>query len=179
MMSPELEACHEAFAALERQRSETLARLAEWAPDRVTFRPSPDNWSAIEVLDHIVRAESGTITDVKNGLRHPHVLGPEERPGIALLDRALRSNKKFRIPAGAGTVFPDPQTTLPEVLGRWENARQALGCILEELTPEGARTGVFNHPFAGWMTFAEVLDHFDAHLYHHIYQLARLEECFA
>jgi hypothetical protein len=176
-MSPELESCHAAFAAIETQRRETLARLAEWAPQRVAFRPSRDSWCAIEVLDHIVRAESGTITDVKDGLKHPHPLGPEERPGIALLDRALRSDERFRIPAGSGTILPDTNTTMPEVLGRWEQARKELRQMLSELAPEDARGGVFKHPFAGWMTVAEVLNHFHAHLYHHTYQLARLEEC--
>jgi hypothetical protein len=177
-MSPELATCHDAFAALENQRRETLARLAGWPPQMAGFRPSPDTWCAIEVLDHIVRAESGTITDVKDGLRHPHPLGSEERPGIALLDRALRSDKKYRVPAGAGTIFPDPQTTMPEVLMRWQQARTELQNMLAELKPDDAHSGVFQHPFAGWMTFAEVLDHFHAHLYHHIFQLVRLEDCF-
>jgi hypothetical protein len=174
-MSIELDRCHRAFSELENQRRETLARLAEWPQQKVGFRPSPGAWCAIEVLDHIVRAESGTITDVRNGLEHPQPLGSEERPGIALLDRALRSDKKFRVPAGAGTIHPDPQTTLPEVLTRWEHAREELERMVSDLTQEQALGGVFHHPFAGWMTFADVLDHFNAHLDHHLHQLTRLE----
>jgi DinB superfamily len=178
-MSPELEICQKAFAALESQRSEILARLAEWPTQKLTFRPSPDAWCAVEVLDHIVRAESGTITDIKNGLKQPHPLGGGERPGVALLDRALRSDKRFRVPAGADSIFPDAQATFPDVLSRWERSRQELRHLVEELTPEGARSAVFQHPFAGWMNLAEVLDHFHAHLYHHTLQLARIEECSA
>jgi hypothetical protein len=174
-MTPELESCHRAFAEIEIQRRQTVAKLDDWAPHQVSFRPEPGAWCAIEVLDHIVRAESGTITDLKAGLQHPHPLGPEQRTNVAALDRALRSDKRYRIPAGSASIRPEPETTLPEVLSRWEQARKELGRVLTELKPEDAVAGVFQHPFAGWMTFAEVLDHFSAHLYHHSFQLARLE----
>lgn len=173
-MSKDLDTCYRAFAKLETQRAETLASLDEWGSNRVSFRPEPGSWSAIEVLDHIVRAETGTIADVRNGFQNPHPLGAEERPGIAALDRALRSDQRFQVPRVAGTIYPDAQTTLPDVSQRWKHARVELERLLAELTPHVACCGVFCHPFAGWMTFADVLDHFSAHLYHHGFQLARL-----
>lgn len=175
-MDAEVQRCYEAFTAMETQRTELLGRLAKWTPQRIAYRPTPDSWCAIEVLDHIVRAESGTIADLKSGLQHPHPIGPGERPGIALLDRALRSDKKFPIPAGSEKIFPDASTTFPDVLQRWDKARKELDEMLRRLTPAVACCAVFHHPFAGWMTFAEVLHHFHAHLYHHTHQLARLEE---
>lgn len=128
----------------------------------------------VEVLDHIVKAESGTIADLRLGLRDPHALGDEERPGIAALDRALRSDQTFKVPAGAVAILPDSQAALSDVAARWEDARKALRSILEGLAPDEVRCGVLCHPFAGWMTVAEVLDHFSAHLYHHGFQLERL-----
>jgi hypothetical protein len=173
-MSGELDTCFRIFALLEAQRTETLAELSDWSPDRVSFRPAPGSWSAVEVLDHIVRAETGTIADVRIGLRNPHLLRAEDRPGIAALDRALRSEQTFVVPPGAKAIYPDTQTTLSQVAGRWEQTRGDLERLLHELEPSNARCGVFRHPFAGWMTLAEVLDHFSAHLYHHGFQLARL-----
>ena len=174
-MSMELAECSRAFRELEIQRTELLAELAEWSSSLVSFRPAPGAWSAAEVLDHIVRAEAGTIADVRVGLRNPHILGGEDRPGIAALDRALRSDQRFQVPPGALVICPDTQTTLPEVISRWEQARAELRSLIEALAPADAHCGVFCHPFAGWMTVADVLDHFSAHLYHHGFQLARLK----
>jgi hypothetical protein len=173
-MCKELADCSRIFWQIETQRTELLAELAEWPSSRLSFRPAPGAWSAVEVLDHIVRAETGTIADVRMGLQSPHALGSEERPGIAALDRALRSDQSFKVPAAAEGIHPDAQTTLFDVKGRWEQARADLKSLLATLAPSNVHCGVFRHPFAGWMTFAEVLDHFSAHLYHHGFQLARL-----
>jgi DinB superfamily len=173
-MSQELDTCSRSFAELEAQRTETLAELVDWSPQRVSFRPAPGSWSAIEVLDHVVKTETGTIADLRTGLRNAHLLGTEDRPGVAALDRALRSEQFFQVPPGAEDIYPDKQTTLPQVAIRWERTRVELGRMVQELAPEDVRCGLFCHPFAGWMTFAEVLDHFSAHLCHHRFQLARL-----
>ena len=173
-MPAELVDCSRTFRMLEVQRAELLGEFAAWSPRRLCFRPSPDVWSVVEVLDHIVRAETGTINDVRIGLRNPHVLGKEERPGIAALDRALRSDQRFKVPAGAVAIYPDSQVSLSEVAGRWEQARRELRSLLETLSPSDVQCGIFCHPFAGWMTVADVLDHFSAHLHHHGFQLARL-----
>jgi hypothetical protein len=170
-------ACSRIFQELETQRKVLLAELTAWPPNRVNFRPAPGAWSAVEVLDHIVRAETGTIADVRKGLQNPHTLGPEERPGIAALNQLLRSDQSFKVPAGAA-IHPDTQTTLSDVTDRWEQTRAEVKSLLDHLTPEDSRCGVFNHPFAGWMTFSDVLDHFSAHLYHHGFQLARLRASF-
>ena len=166
--------CAQIFQDLELQRAEMLAELAQWSSRRLNFRPAPGAWSAVEVLDHLVRAETGTAADVRAGLRNPQNLGSEERPGIAALDHALRSEQSFKVPAEAGGIVPDPQCTLVEVQTRWDTSRAELKSLLDGLRPTDACCGVFCHPFAGWMTFADVLDHFHAHAYHHQFQLARL-----
>ena len=168
--------CSRIFQQLEAQRSELLAELTLWSPDRLAFRPAPNAWSAVQVLDHIVRCETGTVADIRAGLKHPHPLGPEERPHIAMLDRSLRSDRAFQVPAEAPEIHPGARTTLPGVAERWQQARTGLAALLQPLTPADLEFGVFHHPFAGWMTLPDVLDHLSAHLYHHGFQIARLRE---
>ena len=177
-MSKDLDSCYQALAELETQRIETLAELGGWSPNCLSFRPAPTAWTAIEVLDHIVRAETGTLGDLQEGLRNPHPLGTEERPRVADLDRALRSDRSFQVPAGAEEIRPDPQTTWAQVTDAWALTRKELGQLVQSLGPGDTRCGLFCHPFAGWMTFEEVLQHFSAHLYHHRFQLARIRASF-
>jgi uncharacterized damage-inducible protein DinB len=171
--------CSRLFQDLETQRTDLLAELSEWPPSRVSFRPSPGAWSAIEVLDHIVKAEAGTIADIRTGLQNPHNIGDEARPNIAALDRALRTDQRFQVPLQAVAIHPDSQTTFQDVASRWEQVRAELKSLLESLEPAATRCGVFQHPFAGWMTIADVLNHFSAHLHHHGFQIARLREASA
>lgn len=171
---PILPECSRLFQDLETQRTKLLAELSEWSRSRLIFRPSPGEWSAVEVLDHIVKAEAGTIAQMQIGLRKPRNIDNEARPNIAALDRALRSDQKFQVPPDAVAIHPDAQTTLADVTKRWAESRANLRSLLESLKPTDADCGVFHHPFAGWMTVTDVLAHFSAHLHHHGFQLARL-----
>ena len=173
-MTGQLSGCFEAFRPIEAERNLVLTQLEGWSAERLRFRPTPKAWSAIEVLDHVVRAETGTIADVQAGLQNPRILGSELRPRVEELDRALRSEQFFLVPAGAEAIHPDAQTTWPQVVLRWQHARTEARSLLEGLTPAHACCGVFCHPFAGWMTVHEVLEHFSAHLCHHRFQLRRI-----
>jgi hypothetical protein len=51
--------------------------------------------------------------------------------------------------------------------------------MLESMGPEEVQLGLFEHPYAGWMTVEEVLKHFSDHLYHHQFQLERLRASWA
>ncbi len=174
-MAMELVECSRVFEELERERAELMAELGEWPLGRLSFRPEAGAWSAVEVLDHIVLAEAGTTEDMRESLKAPRVLGDEARPMVAALERALRSEERFTVPAGAG-IDPDAQTSYAEVVRRWDAARAELRLMIEGLSEEQARCGVFEHPFAGWMTMREVLKHMSDHLYHHQFQLERLRE---
>jgi uncharacterized damage-inducible protein DinB len=168
-----LDSCFQAWERIEAERHALMAKLADWPADCLRYRPAPAAWSAPEVLDHLVRAEAGTIADVAAGLKAPHPLGDEQRPGIAALREALRCDARYQVPADATMIHPDTQSNVDEVTSRWEQARQRLRSLLENLTPQDTRVGVFHHPFAGWMTVHEVVEHFSDHLYHHQFQLAR------
>ena len=173
-MNSDVADCFRAFESLEADRTRVLAQLAEWPAGCINFRPAPGAWSAPEVLDHIVRAETGIAAVMRRGLGNPHAFGEEDRSKVETLYQALRSDQFFQVPAGAATAHPDPLTTLQEVASRWQQSRTALRSFLESLTSADLDHGLFCHPFAGWMTCGEVLEHFSTHLYHHEFQLARL-----
>lgn len=170
--------CVGKFEEMEQERARLVAELSAWTPAQLGFRPAAGTWSAVEVLDHVVLAEAGTTEDMRVSLKTPRVLGDEARPKVAELERALRSKKRFTVPAGAG-IEPRAETSFAEVVGRWDAARAELRLMVEGLRDEEVRCGVFCHPFAGWMTMGEVLGHMGDHLYHHEFQLARLRESLA
>lgn len=174
----ELDRCYQLYEDLQSQRNEMISALKGWDPERVTRRPAPESWSAVEVLDHLAKSEHGILNQVHKGLKDPHPFGIAARVAsrvrVTALERALRSSHRFPVPPGAGKSRPDSAVTLPYVEERWEQTRVELRHTLESLRPVDLEGGVFCHPVAGWMTVPDVLRNFSAHLHHHTFQLARI-----
>src|SRR5918999_1361069 len=47
------------FARIERRRRELMAEADGLTAEQLTFRPAPNCWSALEVLEHLVKVEEG------------------------------------------------------------------------------------------------------------------------
>ena len=77
-----------------------LEELATWPPGNVEFRPADDEWTAAEVLDHVARSESGMFADLRAGLETPHRIVPEDPRMVEAVARSLRSDARFKVPAG-------------------------------------------------------------------------------
>ena len=159
---------------LEEQKAEILSLLDGWSPARLAYRPAPDAWSAVEVLDHLVRAEIGITAAARRGLQQPHAIGLRDRLGFFFLDRIFRSQRRVKVPSSASAVLPDPTVTLPSVIQRWDDTRHELAELLARVTPDQMQAGVFRHPVSGWMNLPNVLSFFSVHLTHHRFQLQRL-----
>jgi hypothetical protein len=162
------------FARLEHQKTEMLAGLECWPPDLLTRQPEAEAWCAVQVLDHLVRTETGITARARLGLADPHPVGVRDRMGVALLDRVFRSEHRVKVPAGATTVLPAVCPSLLSVLERWERGRRELQGVLAAPEVATVQDGVFRHPVAGWMTFEQVLQFFSVHMIHHGYQLRRI-----
>ena len=163
------------FAGLEQQRAALLASVGAWPAAAVAFRPGPDAWSAVEVLDHLVRTERGILVAAERGLAAPHRRGVRDRLGGWFVERLFRSDRRVRVPASAeAAVRPDSNADLAAVRREWAAVRRALARFLAPLAPGQLTVGVFRHPVAGWMSVAGVLRFFWVHVHHHGFQLARL-----
>jgi hypothetical protein len=75
-----------ALSTLEQQKAEILASLAAWPASQLTYRPTPTAWSAVEVLDHVVRVEREILAAALRGVVAPRRLGVRDRVGFVLLD---------------------------------------------------------------------------------------------
>jgi hypothetical protein len=163
-----------ALSTLEEQRAQVLASVASWSAARLGYRPSPNAWSAVEVLDHIARVEREILTVAQRGLVAPHRRGVIDRVRVELLEWLFRSDRRVRVPMSVPEVLPARDTDFDTVCRVWELARLDLTRFLAPLSPDQLVPGVFRHPVAGWMNVPQVLRFFWVHTHHHRYQLARL-----
>jgi len=56
------------YEKLEMQKKTLLFEVALWSPAQVHFRPKPCAWSALDVLDHLVKVEVALIDAVRSQL---------------------------------------------------------------------------------------------------------------
>ena len=159
---------------LDRQKREILLAVKGWSAARLQFQPSPLDWSAAQVFDHLVKVEAGILALAKLGLADPRRLGLRDRLGYLFIDRVFRSERKVKVPTAASQVLPAPAPDFAVILKEWEQTRQDLAQFCGQLSPEQQRTGIFRHPVTGWMDLPRILGFFSVHIIHHHFQLSRI-----
>lgn len=162
-------------AALEVEKRKFLGAVEGWPGARMRFRPGAGEWSAGEVLDHVVKTEERILGAMKRGVATPHGIGMRDRVGTWFVHRIFRTDRRVKVPGAASSVLPDAEVNLEEVLQRWEATRGEFAGFEEGLSPELARVGLFKHPVAGWMGVGQVREFFLVHMVHHGFQIRRIE----
>ncbi len=165
------------IAKLEAQRVSLLHKLDKLTTEQSLFMEVEGKWSVLGILEHIVLSEelsvnyafkkiesSSTLKNVKwnSGLK------------VLLMRFTLHFNFKFKAPSVALPQATKPPT-LSELNQRWENTR----ILLEELStksPGLLKKGILKHPYAGFLSFNQMLAFMESHYNHHLVQINHLVE---
>ena len=157
----------EKFERYDRTRRTLLDELAELNDDQLRKKPGPNEWSILQIVQHMVLAER----DVMQHLPEPKELiarkrGLRSRIFYVVVLFILRWG--LRVPVPSEGMLPDGNTSLSELRQQWdENLRWFRG-YLDTSRPEDLQRAVFSHPIAGPLTGPQAgmlaQYHFDAHL---------------
>jgi hypothetical protein len=162
------------FEDLERNKAFVLSRISNWRGQHLAFHPRPASWSALDVLDHLVRVEEAAMQAVLSNLPNPQTIPLRHRFSGIMVRAVMRSPIRVRVPDSEPAVLPGLGRDLQSIKNRWAEVRHEMTGLLAPLSPEQLRAGVVRHPVAGWMTILQGMDFLSAHLRHHVYQLDRL-----
>ena len=172
-MPPEQESA--VLALLERERANLVAQYERVPFDRRTTAPADGGWSAVQVIEHVARVETGVAKLIERGATMPRVATPGELADAALTagkiqtirDRATKVMAPERVrPAGEytdATVLEYLRGSRAAMLAAYRGADAA---VLDGLT--------WVHPFVGPLTLRawfELIGHHDAR---HAQQLMEL-----
>lgn len=170
-MDPGLE---RSLARLEASRLRALA-LVDGVPLAALNRPPAEGkWSALQLLHHVVTAEALTVGYVRKKMQAGPALekaGPASRLRLLAVQLTLASPLRFRAPGAAAEV--PGASDLDALRARWDEVRRELRALVVSFPEELLDRLVFRHPYAGRMTLAHALGTLQAHLDHHIPQVAR------
>ncbi len=165
----------EKWNALAEAKDAFIEELDQFSADQVGVSPD-GGWSALQVLEHIMFSETGTLGYMKKktssgweGLERPT---PETiAAGEALIAR-LVSPDKYKAPS----VLPEPTggRDLTEMLEQWDELRGDFEQFIFDLDEEYYDRLVFRQPIAGPLDLFQTVDFLRFHIEHHIYQLHRI-----
>lgn len=164
------------WIALEEAKERMIALLQSMQNDQLYKKPNEDSWNMIQVVEHILFSEGGTVMYMcKKSSSGWDVLeneGEQESTNGAALVNRLASDEKYKAPA----ILPSPQgeASLEELIKKWEAIRVDFKNFLEDFDPQYSNKLVFKQPYAGMITLGNALLFLTEHINHHMPQLRSL-----
>lgn len=158
--------------AFDGQRRALLDELAALPAETLQARARPDQWSILEIVEHLVLAERYVLA----GMPPPAELVARRR---SLKNRCIYPIVlfvlRFRIPVKvpARRMLPTGQASLAEVRTAWDENLRWLRAYVEGLVPGGGSSAVFVHPVAGPITLIQALRMDRLHFATHLRQIRR------
>jgi hypothetical protein len=164
------------LATLDNRRSEFLAGLASISPEQRGQKPTAKAWSPLEIGEHLLRVESGlarlTARQIEKGDDRRRVGEPSTTSVEGLL-QALRTPAKMTMPADVRGIAPTGEITYDELRTQWLAVGEQWHEIARTFPPELEGEALVLHNVAGPLTAAQTLRFLEAHIEHHLHQLAR------
>jgi hypothetical protein len=160
---------------LEAQKSAFLAELAQWPAHAMDRRPDPTNWSAVEVVDHLVKTEVEILHAAREGLKRPRPIRSVDKVRTRFLQSIFASDRRVKVPAKATVVLPGSDLQFTELVQRWGESRVELDRFLRENNGDALSSGIFHHPVGGRMGMEQIMNFFAVHVAHHRFQVMRIK----
>ncbi|MBC8084096.1 MAG: DinB family protein [Hymenobacter sp.] len=168
---------HLRFEQLE-HAANRLFQTAEALGDKTHQAPAAGQWSAAQVVHHLLIAETGINHYIEKKLRGTEELqkaGLSHRLKSLLLRVLLRvPGFRFKAPPRLKELTPDQVAPLPQLRQEWDAGRRCLERILNEYPDQLLNRAIFKHPRSGMLTIYQTLDFMVDHILHHQRQLERI-----
>lgn len=169
---------HLKFEQLERATERLLASAEALGPDHEKA-PAPGQWSAAQVVHHLLYIEGSIVKYIEQKLaadEHLTKVGLVTRLRARLVRLFLRlPGLKAKAPRGVATLTDAGNLPpLPELRKTWEASRRQFERVLNEFPGRKLNQAIFPHPRSGRINIYQVMEFLLDHLLHHQQQLGRI-----
>jgi uncharacterized damage-inducible protein DinB len=157
---------------LEQSRARVLGLVEATDQRRRSVQPADGKWSMLQVVEHLVLAEEGTLRVFEQG--------PPPQPKVkvrsVLVLRAIEGlfGMRLRLPVPSKSLTPTVPESLEALRLRWTTASDGITQCVGALESDDLRQPRFRHPLAGWVTVGHGLDFLERHVRHHQRQVHRI-----
>ena len=161
---------------LDRKLQRLLTDLRRYSDAKLNEQPNETAWSALQIMQHLMRAEAGAIAYVQKKLSfNPDLPKANVLSGLrsSMLNIALSVPLKMKAPDGVSDEHLATNLTFWDVAKSWRQQRKELEAYLRELPEHLYQTDLYKHPMTGKMTLAGMLSFFNTHVDRHTRQIYR------
>ena len=147
----------------QRLKTEVLDRLEQMSPEARQFSPSPQVWSAAQMVGHLVLVEELLVSDWRIAALQSPALKPNWRGSllVGMVNAGMRGS--IRIPTRP-FLEPIGSSDLGELSDRWSAARKRL----PDTFPTDASSLWIVHPIFGPLSRSQMGSFLVAHLHYHL-----------
>jgi hypothetical protein len=168
---------HDLVNSVERARDALVDAVRTLRPDQAAFKPSPDEWSVIENIEHLYLAELSGLTKIWAAARQVRAgtewTEPRPNHGKSIEDVVAATWKPKETAPGIAT----PHIGGP--LEAWVSSLLSLRYVLADLAKEldglDLERIVFPHFLSGPLDGRQRLEFLRFHLERHLEQVRRLQ----
>lgn len=162
------------FDRLEAVRRRIESSIEGIDPAVLNSPPSPGRWSAAQVIGHLVKSESLSVSYIAKKASDPSRLKPA---GLSHSLKAMLVIAFMGVPvrfSAPEIVAEIPEAGNPaELRARWQVTRSEMRALLDGLPDALLGTCLYKHPVGGPMTLESALDFMIAHATRHAKQIDR------
>lgn len=167
----------EQFSQLEETTNEFLSHISDWSDEQLSQKEDKNNWSANQVIEHLISSETGTLVYMKKKSSSGWDVLEDATDETRAAGQALASRLSTNMRIVAPSVLPVPtnQYSFDQLMGQWKVLRTDLKGFIENIKPEHYNKLVFKQPSIGMIHIGATMDFLDAHVRHHIHQVVRIK----
>ena len=162
------------FAGLEKSRKDLFDDLRNHDDDLVNKKPSPEAWSIVQVLEHLLKAEEQSLAYLLKKTQDTSkvpVAGLGSKWRFLLTQTVFVMNIKYKAPA---LVVPsNTSASIQQIEARWDKVRKETFDLLNRLPDEDLKKEIWKHAVAGKMNISQMLAFFQIHFDRHRKQVYR------
>ncbi len=152
-----------------------LNYLENYDPEILQKKPGEEQWSVIQVLNHLIMSESASLSYVKKkilGIDTVKNVGLKEKLKMKIMQLSFNGRNKFKAPAYVSS--PDNHDSLQDIKVKWARVRKDLRDFAENYPAENIRKAIYRHPISGRISLPHMFDFFRYHVFHHQRQIERI-----
>lgn len=165
------------FNEIETSRTQLFKDLENLTEDQLNFKPSPSEWSILEVMHHLMMAEGGSVLYLQkkltNGLEGIPEVDAEADERFSQLTDYMQGDNRTQAPPVVSPTFE--RSTLTATREGWDKIRQDTATQLERFGETDLNKATYKHFVAGRMTVGQMLGFFRLHFNRHLNQIDRIK----
>lgn len=168
---------HELVGSVERARNAVIDTVRNLRPDQGSFKPSPDEWSIAENVEHLYLAEISGLTKIWAAARQVRdgIAWPNGRPnhGKSIENVVATTWKPKEVAPGIAT--PHIGGPLEAWISSLRSLRSVLADLAKELDGVELEAIVFPHYLSGPLDGRQRLEFLRFHMERHLEQIRRVQ----